>query len=147
MSSMRRNVFFALALFAVVAAVATVVLLLREPPITEVAYEQLRLGMTEAEVKAVLPFPPGAYAGYFGYGTGGPRREGQLAPGISFIDRPDGTLFYRDDKGRETKGHWWLGSEGMILVFYGTDRTVIERRFYTGHPTSFCDAVRRWLGL
>lgn len=130
---------------SVAAAIALFVVLSREPPISKTAYDQLRLGMTEAEVKAILPFTPGAYAGSFGYGTGSIAREGELAPGIEFLDRPDGTIFYQHPRTeRVVTGHWWRGSEALIIVFYGEQKTVIERRFYAGYPVPLRRAVVEW---
>jgi hypothetical protein len=35
---------------------------------------------------------------------------------------------------RQISGKWWRGKEGLLIVFFGDDNRVIERRLYHGYP-------------
>jgi hypothetical protein len=116
-------------------------------PIEQDLYERVRLGMTEQEVAEVIPLPPGDYVGAYAYGTSGPIREGELPIGETGNQRPDGTLTgVHPQTGRPFHGRWWMGTEGFLMVFFGENGRVIERRYYPGFPETFMQyAKRRWL--
>jgi hypothetical protein len=136
------------AVFGSVALVALFLLTRRDVrPIEQGLYERVRLGMTEQEVAEAIPLPPGDYVGAFAYGTAGPIREGELPIGVTGDQKADGTLTgVHPHTGRPFHGRWWLGTEGFLIVFFGEDGRVIERRYYPGFPESFIGyAARRWL--
>ena len=54
-------------------------------------YERFTVGMTEAEVDAAAPIPPGDYTGGYVYVTSQPTCEGQLPPYVDYTPHPDGT--------------------------------------------------------
>ena len=107
-------------------------------------YDRIRVGMTEKEVEAILPFPPGDYSNAVSYGTAGPEREGELpAQWWDYTEHPDGSLSYTDPKsGQRNPGKWWRGKEGWLLLFFGEDNRVIERRYYHG----FALTRLQWVG-
>ena len=55
-------------------------------------YERLTVGMTEAEVGAAVPIPPGDYTGGDVHTTSRPTCEGGLPIYIDYCTRADGTL-------------------------------------------------------
>lgn len=95
-------------------------------PITREAFEQIRLGMTEQEVEAVLGGPPGDYSS----GT------------MTFVIEGK----YRRGEGTEPKD--WASDEGHIRVWFG-DGKVAGRQFFDAIVIEdpFFNKLRRWMGL
>jgi hypothetical protein len=97
--------------------------------ITWERYRGVKLGMTQAEVEAVLVGPPGnfttgkvAYGGMMGLGQKGERQE--------------------DDR-----VEWWAGDQGEVLVFF-TDRGVVRGVWWYEQfapRASLADRLRAWL--
>jgi hypothetical protein len=101
-------------------------------------YERLKIGMTEAEVDAAVPIPPGDHTRAYAYVTDEPTCEGELPIYIDYWPRADGTVSAPHPlTGRPLRGKWWRGKSGQVIVFFGDDQRVMERRFYPGHPLSW----------
>jgi hypothetical protein len=103
-------------------------------------YERFKVGMTEADVDAAVTIPPGDYTGADVYVTSRPTCEGELPIFIDYSTRADGTVAAPHPvTGRPIRGKWWRGKDGQVLIFFGDDQRVIERRYYPGYP-------RSWIG-
>jgi hypothetical protein len=103
-------------------------------------YERLQVGMTEAEVDAAVPVPPGDYTGADVYVTSRPSCDGELPIFVDYFTRADGTVSAPHPvTGRPMRGKWWRGKDGQMIVFFGDDKRVIDRRYYPGYP-------RSWIG-
>jgi hypothetical protein len=103
-------------------------------------YERFQVGMTEAEVDAAVPIPPGDYTGAYAYVTSPPTCEGGLPIYIDYHPRADGTMSAPHPlTGRPLRGKWWRGKSGQVLIFFGDDHRVIERRWYPGRPCSWVE--------
>jgi len=103
-------------------------------------YEELAVGMTEREVDAALPVAPGDYTGGYVHATSQPTCEGELPIYIDYCTRANGTLSAPDPlTGRPIRGRWWRGHDGLVLVFFGDDQRVIERRYYPGYSRSWVE--------
>jgi hypothetical protein len=101
-------------------------------------YERLKVGMTEAEVDAAVPIPPGDHTGAYAYVTSQPTCEGGLPIYIDYWPHADGTVSAPHPlTGRPIRGKWWRGEDGQVLIFFGDDQRVIERRYYPGYPRSW----------
>jgi hypothetical protein len=101
-------------------------------------YERLKVGMTEAEVDAAVPIPPGDHTGAYAYVTSRPTCQGELPIYIDYCTYADGTVSAPHPvTGRPIRGKWWRGEEGQVLIFFGDDQRVIERRYYPGYPRSW----------
>jgi hypothetical protein len=110
----------------------------REAVNVAACYERLAVGMTEAEVDAAVPIPPGDHTGAYAYVTSRPTCEGGLPLYIDYHPRADGTVSAPHPlTGRPLRGKWWRGKDGLVLVFFGDDRRVTERRYYPGRPLSW----------
>jgi len=101
-------------------------------------FDRVQLGMTAAEVAAVVPYPPGDHCGAYCFTTEAPVREGELpiaacgerfANGVTHCPHPM--------TGRRVHGWWWMGAEGVLMVYFGADGRVIERRYYPGYGESY----------
>jgi hypothetical protein len=102
-------------------------------------YERFQLGMTEAEVDAV-PIPPGDHSGACAFLTSEPTCEGGLPLYIDYHPRKDGAVSAPHPlTGRPLRGKWWRGKSGQVLIFFGDDHRVIERRWYPGRPLSWVE--------
>jgi hypothetical protein len=105
-------------------------------PINQSLYEQLALGMTAQEVDTAIGYAPGDYSGAYLYTTTEPLQEGELGPvlGTDKCDYANGRVSAPHPvTGRQIKGKLWRGRDGMLMVFFGEDNRVIERRFYPGY--------------
>jgi hypothetical protein len=103
-------------------------------PINESLYERLALGMTAQEVDRAIGYAPGDYSGAHSYTTSRPMTEGELPLGIDYRDYPDGTVsVLHPATGRQISGKMWRGKEGLLIVFFGDNNRVIDRRFYPGY--------------
>ena len=101
-------------------------------------YERLTVGMTEAEVGAAVPIPPGDHTGGYAHSTSRPTCEGGLPIYVDYHTRADGTVAAPHPvTGRPLRGKWWRGQDGLVLVFFGEDQRVIERRYYPGSSHSW----------
>src|SRR5262245_4814248 len=101
-------------------------------------YERLAVGMTEAEVGATVPIPPGDYTGAYVHVTSRPTCEGELPIYVDYCTRADGTVSAPHPvTGRQIRGKWWREKGGQVIVFFGDDQRVIDRRFYPGYPRSW----------
>ena len=101
-------------------------------------YERFKIGMTEAEVNAAVPIPPGDHTGAYAYVTSPPTCEGGLPIYIDYHPHADGTVSAPHPvTGRPLRGKWWRGQDGQVLIFFGDDQRVIERRYYPGYPSSW----------
>ena len=110
----------------------------REGAIDAAFFERLKVGMTEAEVDAAVAIPPGDHTGAYAYVTSRPTCEGGLPIYIDYCTHADGTVSAPHPlTGRPLRGKWWRGTEGQVLIFFGDDQRVIERRYYPGSPRSW----------
>jgi hypothetical protein len=110
----------------------------RKVVIDEAFYERLKIGMTEAEVEAAVPIPPGDYTRAYVYTTSPPICQGELPIYIDYCTHANGTVSAPHPlTGRPLRGKWWRGKDGQVLIFFGDDRRVIERRYYPGYPSSW----------
>jgi hypothetical protein len=110
----------------------------REVVIDAAFYERLAVGMTEAEVDAAVSIPSGDYTGADAYVTCPPTCDGELPIFVDYHLRADGTVSAPHPvTGRPLCGKWWRGNEGLVILFFGDDHRVIERRFYPGYPRSW----------
>jgi hypothetical protein len=101
-------------------------------------YERLKIGMSEAEVDAAVPIHPGDHTGAYAYVTSRPTCQGELPIYIDYCTHADGTVSAPHPlTGRPIRGKWWRGEDGQVLIFFGDDQRVIERRFYPGSPRSW----------
>ena len=101
-------------------------------------YEQLKVGMSEAEVDATCPIPPGDHTRAYAYVTSRPTCQGELPIYIDYYTHADGTVSAPHPlTGRPICGKWWRGEDGQVLIFFGDDQRVIERRYYPGYPRSW----------
>ena len=108
-------------------------------PINESLYERLALGMTEQEVDAATGYAPGDYSGAYAYSTSKPLQEGELhLLGTDQCDFRNGRVSAPHPvTGKQINGKLWRGKEGLLMVFFGEDNRVIERRFYPGTSRSW----------
>ena len=104
-------------------------------PINESLYERLALGMTEQEVDSAIGYAPGDYSGAYAYTTTKPMQEGELPLlGTDLCDYANGRVSApHPATGKQIRGKLWRGKEGLLMVFFGEDNRVIERRFYPGY--------------
>jgi hypothetical protein len=110
----------------------------REVVIDAAFYEQLKVGMTEAEVDAAVSIPPGDHTGAYAYVTSPPTCQGELPIYIDYCPHADGTVSAPHPvTGRLIRGKWWRGKDGQVIIFFGDDQRVIERRYYPGYPRSW----------
>jgi hypothetical protein len=98
-------------------------------------YERLELGMTAQEVDTAIGYAPGDYSGTYAYITSKPMREGELPLlGTDLCDYANGRVSApHPATGKQISGKLWRGEEGLLMVFFGEDNRVIERRFYPGY--------------
>jgi hypothetical protein len=103
-------------------------------PINESLYARLALGMTAQDVDTAIGYAPGDYSGAYEYTTTKPLQEGELhLLGTDMCDFANGRVWApHPATGRKINGKLWRGKEGMLMVFFGEDNRVIERRFYPG---------------
>jgi hypothetical protein len=80
----------------------------RPSPVTKAAFDQLEVGMTRAEVEAILGGPPGDY-------TTGPTNPNLTA--IGTIDP-------------EVEELWWCGDEGEINLGFDVRGVVFSKEWY-----------------
>jgi hypothetical protein len=104
-------------------------------PINESLYERFALGMTAQEVDTAIGCAPGDYAGAYEYTTTEPMREGELhVLGTDLCGYANGRVSApHPTTGKQISGNLWRGNDGLLMVFFGEDHRVIERRFYPGH--------------
>ena len=101
-------------------------------------YERFKVGMTEAEVDATVPIPPGDHTRAYAYVTSRPTCQGELPIYLDYCTHADGTVSAPHPlTGRPIRGKWWRGKDGQVLIFFGDDQRVIERRYYPGYPRSW----------
>jgi hypothetical protein len=125
-----------MAFVAVVAfAIAYCLFRKNDVPINESLYERLALGMTAQEVDTAIGHAPGDYSGAYAYSTTKPLQEGELALlGTDLCDYANGRVSApHPATGRQISGKLWRGKEGLLMVFFGDNNRVIERRFYPGY--------------
>jgi hypothetical protein len=110
----------------------------REAVAVAAFYDRLAIGMTEAEVGTAVPLPPGDYTGCDVHETSAPTCEGGLPIFIDYHPRPDGTVSAPHPvSGRPLRGTYWRGRDGLVVVYFGDDRRVTERRYYPGSSRSW----------
>jgi hypothetical protein len=104
-------------------------------PINEALYERVALGMTAQEIDAAIGYAPGDYSGAYQYTTTKPMHEGELPLlGTDLCDFANGRVSApHPATGKQISGKLWRGKEGLLMVFFGEDNRVIERRFYPGY--------------
>jgi hypothetical protein len=104
-------------------------------PINESLYERLALGMTAQEVDTAIGFAPGDYSGAYSFTTTKPVQEGELHRlGTDECDFASGRVTIpHPATGKPMRGKLWRGKEGLLMVVFGDDHRVIERRFYPGY--------------
>ena len=132
------------ALGAILALVGAAYLVPR-PEVVTVArvYERLAAGMTEAEVGAAVPLRPGDHTGGHVHTTARPTSEGGLPPFVDYRLRADGTVSAPHPvTGRPLRGQRWSGADGLVIVFYGDDHRVADRRYYPGYSRSWAGFQR-----
>lgn len=124
---------------ALLALAVIVYLLPQREVVTEATiYERIRVGMTEAKVAAAVPVPPGDRTGAYSYTTSAPTCEGELPIYVDYCPRRDGTVSGPHPvTGQPLRGKWWRGNEGQVIIFFGDDGRVMERRYYPGSPRSW----------
>ena len=106
--------------------------------IDESVYERIKLGMTEAEVDEAIGIPAGDHTRAHAYQTSKPICDGGLPIFIDYHPNADGRLSApHPQTGKPLRGKWWRGKDGQVLIFFGDDGRVIERRFYPGKPLSW----------
>ncbi|MBM3992709.1 MAG: hypothetical protein FJ303_00905 [Planctomycetes bacterium] len=91
--------------------------------------------MTAQQVDSVIGYAPGDNSGAYVFTTTKPLREGELPVlGTDQCDYTNGRVSApHPATGKQTGGKLWRGKEGVLLVFFGDDNRVIERRFYPGY--------------
>jgi hypothetical protein len=104
-------------------------------PINEALFERVALGMTAQEIDAAIGCAPGDYSGAYQYTTTKPMQEGELPLlGTDLCDYANGRVSAPHPvTGKQISGKLWRGKEGLLMVFFGEDNRVIERRFYPGY--------------
>ena len=123
---------------ALLALVGAVWLISREEVTVAGFHERLTLGMTEAEVDAAVSIPPGDFTGGYMHTTSEPICEGGLPIYIDYHPWPDGTVTAPHPvTGRPIRGKWWRGRDGLVIVFFGDDHRLTERRYYPGNSRSW----------
>jgi hypothetical protein len=101
-------------------------------------YDRLAVGMTEADVGTAVPIPPGDYTGGYAHTTARPTCEGGLPTFVDYHPWPGGTVTAPHPlTGRPLRGQWWRGEDGLVVVYFGDDGRVIERRYYPGSSRSW----------
>lgn len=101
-------------------------------------YERLAIGMNEAEVEAAVTLPPGDHTGDYEHTTTAPVRDGGLPPFLDYHPWANGAVTAPHPvTGRPLRGRWWRGGDGLVIVFYGDDGCVAERRYYPGSSRSW----------
>jgi len=135
---LRTRVLFGV-LGALLALVGAAYFVPRREAVTVAAfYERLTVGMTEAEVGTAVPIAPGDYTGGYVHTTSRPTSEGGLPIYIDYCTRADGTVSAPHPlTGRPIRGTWWRGKDGLLIVFFGDDDRVTERRYYPGYSRSW----------
>jgi hypothetical protein len=142
MKRSKRRIAALFIVLSVLLAAAGVAYLFRQRDVVVDAafYERLRIGMTEAEVDAAVPIPPGDHTRAHCYETSAPTCDGELPMYIDYSLHPDGTVTAPHPlTGRPICGKYWRGDEGQVLIFFGEDGRVIERRLYPGRPLSWLE--------
>ena len=92
-------------------------------------YERLTVGMTEAEVAAAVPIPPGDYTGGYMHTTSRPTCEGGLPIYIDYCTRADGTVSAPHPlTGRPIRGKWWRGKDGLVIKPGNAEKSEMVRR-------------------
>lgn len=106
---MRKTLLASLAVTLLLVGFLLSLLLPRHCPVNWVACKRIEVGMTQAEVEAILGGPPGDYR----------TRQGKARMGVGAIEMYTGRAV-----GPYWKSHrkeWWLGDEGDIKVGYDLD--------------------------
>jgi hypothetical protein len=110
----------------------------REIVIDAAFYERLSVGMTEEEVDAAVSIPSGDYTGADAYVTSRPTCDGELPIFVDYHLRADGAVSAPHPvTGRPLLGKWWRGKDGLVIVFFGDNHRVTERRYYPGYSRSW----------
>src|SRR4051812_22734585 len=104
----RRVLVIGLAVALIITTGALLLYVARRGPISHVAYEQIRVGMTEEDVQAVLVLPPGNHATDF-YTAVGKEEQGQKGGGSP---------------------QWWTSNIGMIEVEFDAEGKVCWKAFH-----------------
>jgi hypothetical protein len=125
---MRRGLVVGLLMSAGLVAVALVVLFGRTGPVSPARFAQIRVGMTAAEVAAILGGPPGYY------------NDRDIAPVVT-----DGAV-YELIKAGEPKE--WRGNRWWILVFFDDQGRVRGKSLNPciAWPDTFWGRINSWLG-
>jgi hypothetical protein len=110
----------------------------RQVVIDAAFYDRLKIGMTEAEVDAAVPIPAGDHAPAYAHETSPPTCQGELPIFIDYCLHADGTVSAPHPlTGRPIRGKFWRGEGGLVLIFFGDDQRVLERRYYPGRAYSW----------
>jgi hypothetical protein len=133
----RRAIIGLLIVFLVLAGAAYFVP--RHQPVDVAAfYDRLAVGMTEAEVGRAVPIPPGDHTGCNAHSTEKPIYDGELPIFVGDVQWPDGTASATHPlTAQPLRGTWWRGRDGLLIVFYGDDGRVIDRRYRQGKSYSW----------
>jgi hypothetical protein len=93
-------------------------------------FDQIREGMTVAEVGAILGRPPGYYA----------------TEDLSYPEDRPGVFLLDSTEGRLAES--WYSNDGLIIVEIGRDGTIWRKHFVavTTSCQSISDRFKRWLG-
>lgn len=125
-----------LAVAVLIPIVSSAMWLLRpEPTIGPASYERIKLGMTEAEIEAVIGLPPGSY-----YGSADRKAESRTQKGVPTLP----------SSGYHRSAEWWGTQYGIIVAFDKSGAAVGCCLFdvrLTREPSGLLDHLRYWLGL
>jgi hypothetical protein len=106
--------------------VAAILFIAPHPRIDQASLDQIQMGMTEQEVRAVIGAPPGDYSVHEVVDTFGPHVEGK---------------FHQE----------WVGNGMSIVVGYDADGRVVDKGkvYHTGYipRRTWFQKVLDWIGL
>jgi hypothetical protein len=138
MKPRRRNLLVALAIAGVGLGVGAAWMGLAplQPRINEDAYEQIRAGMTQTDVEALLGAPPGDYC------------SDELTAAFSRVICIKSRVFEHDADGREVT---WGADGASLTVCFSACGTVAAKHYAVRTvggriPLSAWERIRRWLG-
>lgn len=131
-TKLKRSLLAVAALTAVVLAV--VWLLWPEPAIGPASYERIRLGMTQAEVEAVIGLPPGIYHNQIGGEA--------LTSDVRGLPMSRSSDYHRS-------AEWWGTKHGIFVAFDKSGAVVGCQLFDVQPPrgsAGLLERIRSWLG-
>lgn len=138
---MRKRLFIGLGLVVVVLGACYLTLWLTTPRqrVRREAFEHIRVGMTLAEIEAIVGLPPGDYT----------TRPSVIQCAADQEDVAGAYFEYgsRDDPKRRWRE--WIGDQGLIVVRLNAESKVSDSGFCDVRPAepSFLERLRKLLGL